>query len=159
RDYFVTRLAPLSAASAPQLDELLAEMTQTALDQYAREGIGSEQVRFVRLGSLRYENQEHSVEVQLPDGRIDETAAAAIAETFHPSYEREYTYRLDAPVEFVVAHVVAFAEVGKLTPTPLAPTGRTLSDALKGRRPVDYATQGIHEADIYEGELLEPGMS
>jgi N-methylhydantoinase A len=159
RDYFVTRLTTLNAANAPALDELLAEMTRTALDQFAREGIREEQVRFVRFGNLRYENQEHSVEVQLPDGPIDEAAVAEIADTFHTSYEREYTYRLDAPVEFVGAHVVAIAEVGKLAPTPLPPTGRTLADAVKGRRQVDYATEGIHEADIYEGELLEPGMS
>ena len=38
-------------------------------------------------------------------------------------------------------------------------SGRRLADASKGRRSVDYATEGIHEADIYVGELLEPGMS
>jgi N-methylhydantoinase A len=159
RDYFVTRLTTLNAANAPRLDALLAEMAQTALDQFAREGIGPEQVRFVRFGNLRYENQEHSVEVPLPDGAVDEAAIDAIADIFHGSYEREYTYRLDAPIEFVSAHVVAIAEVGKLAPAPLPVTGRRLSDALKGRRLVDYATEGIHEADIYAGELLEPGMS
>jgi N-methylhydantoinase A len=55
--------------------------------------------------------------------------------------------------------VVAIAEVGKLQPKPLPQTGRSLDDAVKGRRSVDYATEGIHEADIYVGEMLEPGMS
>jgi N-methylhydantoinase A len=159
RDYFVTRLTPLNAENAAQLDALLGEMTQTALEQFAREGTGAEQVRFVRFGNLRYENQEHSVEVPLPDGSIDAAAVTEIANTFHDVYEREYTYRLDAPIEFVGAHVVAIAEVGKLEPTPLPVTGRSLADVRKGRRLVDYATEGIHEADIYEGELLEPGMS
>jgi N-methylhydantoinase A len=27
-----------------------------------------------------------------------------------------------------------------------------------GRRSVDFATEGVHEADIYAGERLEPGM-
>jgi N-methylhydantoinase A len=40
----------------------------------------------------------------------------------------------------------------------LPTTGRSLADARKGRRQVDYATEGIHEADVYVGELLEPGM-
>jgi N-methylhydantoinase A len=159
RDYFVTRLTTLNEENAPALDDLLAEMTRTALEQFAREGIREEQVGFVRFGNLRYENQEHSVEVPLPDGSIDAAAVAEIAATFHSSYEREYTYRLDAPIEFVGAHVVAIAEVGKLAATPLPSTGRKLGDALKGRRLVDYATEGIHEADIYEGELLEPGMA
>src|SRR5262245_19410853 len=159
RDYFVTRLTTMTAKEAPRLDALLAEMTQTARDQFAREGVRPQQIRFVRFGNLRYENQEHSVEVQLPDGLIDAATIEAIADTFHTSYEREYTYRLDAPIEFVGAHVVAIAEVGKLSPAPLPVTGRSVGDALKGRRRVDYATEGVHDADIYTGELLEPGMT
>jgi N-methylhydantoinase A len=159
RDYFVTRLTPLNAENAPKLDGLLDEMTGVASAQFAEEGVDADRVRFIRFGNLRYENQEHSVEVALPDGPIDAAAVAEIAETFHASYEREYTYRLDAPVEFVGAHVVAVAEVGKLAPTPLPLSGRTTADALKGRRSVDYATEGIHEADIYDGDLLDPGMA
>jgi N-methylhydantoinase A len=159
RDYFVTRLLPLQAEKAPRLDELLAEVIRTALEQFEREGVALEQMRFLRYGNLRYENQEHSVEVQLPDGPIDEAATARIAESFHDAYEREYTYRLDAPVEFVGAHVVAFAEVGKLAPAELPRTGRALDDATKGRRDVDYALEGVHAAAILDGALLEPGMA
>ena len=64
----------------------------------------------------------------LPDGPIDADAVAAIAERFHDAYEREYTYRLDAPVEFVGMHVVAVAEVGKLTPAPLPVSGAELDE-------------------------------
>jgi N-methylhydantoinase A len=159
RDYFVTRLEGLNPDNAQRLDALLREIEGAALQQFAREGIGADQVRFIRYGNLRYENQEHGVEVLLPNGEIDAAAVGEIAEAFHGSYEREYTYRLDAPVEFVGAHLVALAAVGKLAPVPLPTTGRALADARKGTRSVDYATEGIHEADIYTGELLEPGMS
>jgi N-methylhydantoinase A len=159
RDYFVTRLTSLAPENAGAIDALLAEIADSALAQFEREDIGPGQVRFLRYGKLRYENQEHGVEVLLPEAEIDEAAIAEIADSFHRSYEREYTYRLDAPVEFVGAHVVAVAEVGKLEPARLPPTGRRLGDALKTHRSVDYATEGVHEADIYVGELLEPGMS
>jgi N-methylhydantoinase A len=158
RDYLVTRLLTLSPESAEPLGGLLGEVHDLALERFARERIGREQVRFLRYGKLRYENQEHGVEVPLPDGVIDATAIEEVAERFHRAYEREYTYRLDAPIELVGAHVVAIAEVGKLAPAPLPATGRSLADASKGRRAVDYATEGVHEAEIYDGELLEPGM-
>ena len=79
---------------------------------------------------------------------------------FHETYEREYTYRLDAPVEMVGIHLVASAEVGKLTMSrrPRGEPGRH-PPALKGRREVDYALEGIHEAAIYDGGKLEPGMA
>jgi N-methylhydantoinase A len=159
RDYFVTRLTSLVAEHAGALDALLAEIADSALAQFEREGIGPEQVRFLRYGKLRYENQEHGVEVLLPENEIDEAAIGEVADGFHRSYEREYTYRLDAPVEFVGAHVVAVAEVGKLEPAKLPTTGRRLAGALKSRRSVDYATEGVHDAAVYVGELLEPGMS
>jgi N-methylhydantoinase A len=96
--------------------------------------------------------------VALPDGPVDAAAVAEIAELFHGVYEREYTYRLDAPVEFVGTHVVAIAEVGNLAPEPLPPATRSHEDARTGRRSVDFADDGVHEADIYAGESLEPGM-
>ena len=159
RDYFLTRLITLHPDNARRVEEALAEIVDAALEQFGREGIPAANVRFLRYGNLRYENQEHSVEVLLPDGAIDPAAAEEIATRFHTVYEREYTYRLDAPVEFVGAHVVAVAEVGKLTPARLPSTGRLLDEASKGTRSVDYATEGVHEASVYTGELLEPGMS
>ena len=38
-------------------------------------------------------------------------------------------------------------------------TGADLPSALKGKRSVDYALEGIHLADIYEADRLEPGMA
>ena len=117
-------------------------------------------MRFIRYGNLRYENQEHSVEV-LASRRRDRRGCdrAELADSFHGAYEREYTYRLDAPIEFVGVHVVAIAEVGKLAPAPLPMTGRRARRrAARAGASVDYATDGVHDADIYDGELLEPGM-
>ena len=158
RDYFVTRLFELAPDNADRLDALLGELESAALEEFSREGAEPGHVRLLRRGKLRYENQEHSVEVALPAGTIDLHVIDAIADTFHQTYEREYTYRLDSPVEFVGAHLVAIAEVGKLTPARMSPSGRPLADVVKGRRRVDYATEGVHAADVYVGELLEPGM-
>jgi N-methylhydantoinase A len=159
RDYFVTRLLSLGAdGSAGAVAELLAEVLGRAAEQFADEGVDASRVSFACYGKLRYENQEHSVEIPLPNGPIDPAALEEIAATFHTAYEREYTYRLAAPVEFVGVHVVAVAEVGKLAPARRASSGLTLDSARKARRKVDFATEGIHESDVLAGELLEPGM-
>src|SRR5262249_57067260 len=101
RDYFVTRLLGLSGEHASSLGRLLSEVEDSALEQFTREGIERGRVRFLRYGNLRYVNQEHGVEVPLPDGPIDAAAVAAIEESFHRLYEREYTYRFDAAIELV----------------------------------------------------------
>ena len=159
RDYFVTRLTTLTSEQAPSVDNWVGELEAHAAEQFAGEGIGAEQLELARFGRLRYENQEHSVEVELPSGEIGADAVRCIIEDFHSAYEREYTYRLDAPVEFVGVHLVAAAEVGKLTPAELPVTGAGPAEARTGVRDVDYELQGTHAADVYDGGRLEPGMA
>ncbi|MEP3636510.1 MAG: hydantoinase/oxoprolinase family protein [Paracoccaceae bacterium] len=158
RDYFVTQLADLSAGSATGIETVFANAEEEALAAFTAEGVDPTKLTFLRYGKFRYQNQEHTTEVLL-DGTVTDGALAKIADDFHNAYEREYTYRLDAPVEMVGIHLVARAEVGKLemVPTPLG--GTDASEAIKGTRDVDYALEGKHAATIYDGEELRAGMA
>ena len=158
RDYFVTRLADLKEGAAKGIEALFAETEEQARKQFAAEGVAASEVKFLRYGKFRYQNQEHTTEVLLDEGEVTDARIAAIEASFHETYEREYTYRLDAPVEMVGIHLVASAEVGKLTVKERQPTGTPASAALKGERDVDYALEGVHKAAIYDGTKLEPGM-
>lgn len=160
RDMFANRFFEASrdgATSAAQA--LLEELAQSARQQYAQEDIDPSHVRVALHCKLRYQNQEHAVEVQLLPGERVDTDWTAIAERFHALYEQQYTYRLDAPLEIVGFHVVAVAEIGKLDLEELPVSGATLDAAIKGKRLVDYALEGIHEATIYDSVRLEPGMA
>jgi N-methylhydantoinase A len=158
RDFFVTRLVPLSSGTAAQALETLFEgVEDEARAQFETEGVDSAKVTFHRYGKFRYQNQEHTTEVPMT-GAITEAGLQAITEAFHGIYEREYTYRLSAPVELVGIHVVASAEVGKLELVAHPLSTEPASSAEKGKRMVDYALEGRHEATIYDGDRLDPGM-
>ena len=159
RDYFVTRLAELRKGAAEGIEQIFAESEERARAQFVAEGVDPAKVRFLRYGKFRYQNQEHTTEVLIAAGAITDARLAEIEAAFHETYEREYTYRLDAPVEMVGIHLVASAEVGKLTMKKREPTGAKAENALKGHRDVDYALEGIHKAAIYDGTKLEPGMA
>jgi len=160
RDYLQTQIVDLSAPGAvAQLDEGLRGLEEKALQEFEAENIDRARVHFLRYGRCRYQNQEHSVEIVLPEGDITAEQIEAIRQHFDTDYEREYTYRLAAPVELVAYHLVAMAEVDKLKPEKLPTTGRKLDDAVKGKREVDYVEAGTHKATIYDGDALEPGMS
>jgi len=159
RDYFVTRLADLKSGAAAGIEAVFAESEERARSQFAGEGADAGKIRFLRYGKFRYQNQEHTTEVLISDGKVTEEGLAQIEAAFHETYEREYTYRLDAPVEMVGIHLVASAEVGKLTMRKREATGAKAEAALKGKRKVDYALEGVHEAALYDGSKLEPGMS
>ena len=53
---------------------------------------------------------------------------------------------------------MAKAEVGKLEMRPETVGGPDANGAIKGTRTVDYALEGKHEATIYDGDRLAPGM-
>jgi len=157
RDYFVTRLADLKPGAAAGIEQVFAEAEERARAQFAAEGIDAAKIRFLRYGKFRYQNQEHTTEV-LIEGKVTDDRLAEIEDAFHETYEREYTYQLDAPVEIVGIHLVASAEVGKLTMKKRAGGGADTASALKGHRDVDYALEGIHKAKIYDGTRLRPNM-
>lgn len=156
RDYFVTRL--MEGTDRAGLEALVDEMIAHAAEQFGKEDVAADAVRMRPQVKMRYRNQEHSVEVPLAPGPINDAHIAAMVEDFHAIYEREYTYRLNTPVEIVGMHLIASAEIGKLEILRQPRTGARLADAIKGRREVDYATEGICEAIIYDAEKLEPGM-
>jgi N-methylhydantoinase A len=161
RDYLQTQIVDLSLpGAAAQLDGDLRRLEEKALQEFAVEDIDPARVHFLRYGRCRYQNQEHSVEIVLPGGEIATAQIDAIREQFATDYEREYTYRLTAPVELVAYHLVAIAEVDKLKPEKLPGAGSQpdASLAVKEKRDVDYVEAGICQATIYDGEALAPGM-
>ncbi|MBV7327182.1 hydantoinase/oxoprolinase family protein [Chloroflexi bacterium TSY] len=160
RDYLQTRVVELSEKDADQqLSDAFIRMEAQAQREYAEEGIDAARVRFQRYGRLRYQNQEHSTEIDLPLGLITPGKMDKIIEHFHTTYEREYTYRLDAPVELVTYHVIAFADVDKLVPEKLPPSSSNAKNRIKGQRKVDFLEAGIHTATIYDGHAVGSGLA
>ncbi len=160
RDFLQTQIVELTGpAAATQINDALTQLEEKALREYEDENIARSRVHFLRYARFRYQNQEHSVEIDLPTGAITADQVASIVEHFHTNYEREYTYRLTAPVELVGYHLIAIAQVDKLKPEKLPRTGRKIEQAVKARREVDYVEAGVHPATIYDGDALEPGMS
>ncbi|MEM9707473.1 MAG: hydantoinase/oxoprolinase family protein [Pseudomonadota bacterium] len=158
RDYFATHLMDLDGGAGARIEAVFESIEAEARATFEAEGVAPERISFLRYGKFRYQNQEHTTEVPL-DGTVDDAALGKIVEDFQALYEKEYTYRLGAPVEMVGIHLVARAEVGKLTMAPAELGSSDASAAIKGRRRVDYALEGMHDAPIYDGDALRPGMA
>jgi len=157
RDYFITHLTDLEEGAGAKIESVFAEAEAKAQATFSEEGVDASRLSFLRYGKFRYQNQEHTTEILL-QGAISDAQLDDISENFRATYEREYTYRLDAPVELVGIHLVARAEVGKLKMVAAKLGDTDATDAIKGSRNVDYALDGKHEAIIYDGDKLNPGM-
>jgi len=158
RDIFITQLMDLDENTVQKFDGLMEGIEQQARSQFESEGVSPDRIDFRHLAKIRYQNQEHSVEVEVSARPLEEFKLKKLEENFHEIYKREYTYRLDAPIEIVGIHTVVTADIGTFQIAEVDKSGATVDVAKKGIREVDFAQDGTHDASIYDGALLEPGM-
>jgi len=160
RDFVQTQVVPLAVQNSARIETLFVEMADAAKASFAAEAsAGKLPLRLQRFADMRYLGQEHTVKVELPDIAFDSATVAEAAERFHATHAREYTFRLDLPVEIVNFHLVALGDVPKHEPEKLTATGKAPAAAIVSRRTVDFDEHGVHDADIYDREQLEPGMA
>jgi len=159
RDYLRTQVLELHPDAAPVIADTFLSMQQQAIDGFAADPLtGKLPLAVRRFADMRYAGQEHTVKVEIPDGRIDAACVDSSVRRFHETHEREYTFRLPNAVEIVNFHLVAQGRVMRHEPEKLAVTGRPVTAAVTGARRVDYDEHGVHQATIYDRGRLEPGM-
>ena len=67
RDYLQTQIVELDAEdAAQQLSDTYSALEEQAYQEYETEDIARSRVHFLRYGRFRYQNQEHSTEIDLP---------------------------------------------------------------------------------------------
>lgn len=159
RDYLQTSPLALEPGNADSLAGAFRALIGQAHKDYAADGFNSDEreIVFEYHADMRYRGQEHTVKIVFPfaGGRAN---MALAAERFHAAHEKRYTYRLDAELQVVNLHLVANVVVDKPELQEKPQTGIKLDDAIQHVRKVDFDRHGIHDAVIYDGLRLEPGM-
>lgn len=159
RDYVQTCLVRLDEDSGGAVLRQFRDLESEAASNASRDGVLTHPgaLTYEYLADMRYQGQEHAVKVpvaiQANEIDIEETI-----DRFHALHEKRYTYRLPNPVQIVNFHLVSRVAVPKPELPQKTVTGRRAAEAVLNRREVDFDAHGIHEATIYDGLQLEPGM-
>ena len=156
RDYVRTKPTALDDTATSGIDQIFSEMESEASVAYTSEQIDAARVRFQRYADMRYQGQEHAVQIPVAGGQFDQAALLALLELFGDEYENKYSYRLDNQVELVSFYLVAYAVVDRPELASIPPL-KDLSEAVKGQRDVDFDAAGVHVADIYDRDKLGAG--
>jgi N-methylhydantoinase A len=155
-DLVQTRFARADEANLGELTGVWRELERRLRATFADEGVEAAKLVFVRTADMRYAGQEHTVNVPIPDGDLQEAERAEIERRFHDLHEQLYTFRQSSPVEFVNFRLTGLGAVRKPELGRIASNG-TVESALKGTRDVDFDELGRHESRIYERERLGAG--
>lgn len=108
-----------------RLNTDLAALEDSLLAQFARDGLGPDEVTLERAGDLRYVGQGYELRVELPLGEIDAAALDRIWIAFDAKHAAEYGHAFaDSPIEIVNVRLVgrgALPKIGHAKPNGAAP--------------------------------------
>jgi N-methylhydantoinase A len=107
-----------------------------------------------RAAALRYEGQNYELEVELPDGDLDEDGWRELMRRFETEHERQYGFALPGePVELINLRVTALRDERRpALEMPAAADARTTS------RPVWFAADEPTDCTIYLRDQLAAGV-
>jgi N-methylhydantoinase A len=153
-DYVNTQLLELTHRSLATLSAAFRQMEQEALDRLSTEGIEKGMTVLHRFVDIRYEGQEHSVQVPVPPGSLTESDLKIVRNRFDAMHEAYYTFHLADEAEVVNIRLVAFGRVQKPLLKPYDGANRSLETTVKGTREVDFDDFGVHMSKVYERDDL-----
>jgi N-methylhydantoinase A len=147
QDFIQTRVMRGHPDNLPDLEATYQSIQDDATAFLRAAGYPLEDVAFVRYADMRYLGQEHTVRVPINALDMD-----VIAARFHATHEQAYTFRLDAPIEFVSLQVTAIVRQPVPDLSDYAPAaGASLTP--KAHRDVAFE-EGTVRAAIYERQDL-----
>jgi N-methylhydantoinase A len=155
-DLVQTRFVRAAEAGLTELTDLWQDLERRMLEIFVDERVEPERITFVRTADMRYAGQEHTVNVPVPGGRLEEADRGEIESRFHDLHEQLYTFRQDSPIEFVNFRVTGSGAVSRPELPRLDANGGA-DGALKGTREVEFDELGRLESGIYERSRLGAG--
>ena len=159
-DYLTTRPMNTGNMNIDTVNALFADMEARALTELGAQGFAPEEVKLARFADAKYPYQSHEIIVPLPGGALGDADARRMADSFHDTHERLYTYCLrEMPVDMNGWRLTATASLPSLPLNSAAAEGANPHAAKSGTRAVYFHEVGDYsDAAIYAGEALRCGM-
>lgn len=142
-----------------RLNRLFREMEEEAMAQILEAGADPATVTMRRRADMRYSGQGFEIDVPVPDGEMDGSAADVMRQSFLDKYQELFGRQIgDLPIEALTWRIYASG------PTPnveLNFAGQQIDEepSDKGERQVYFPETGYATCKIYNRYALKPGDS
>jgi N-methylhydantoinase A len=150
-----THIVRSDGIDAAAIDTRMAELVEEAIAELREEGFGGEPaVR--RSSNMRYLGQNYEEEIDMPPGKIDDAAMAALVESFHAHHEATYGYRIAGEVIEIVRFNVTVGGAASRPTLPKLEAGPAAEP--RAFREVIFPDAGAVRCPIFQREDLRPGQ-
>ncbi len=157
-DFAQTQVTNLAAADMSAIEAVYAGFEAGGGEALARDGFGPEDRRFLRWAEMRYEGQEHTVRIPLPERRLAQDDVAEVERRFGDAHEMQYGHRMDDQVQIVTLRLRAVGVLSRPAIAEVPPGSGDVARARKGRREVYRSGQAGHvQYAVYDRALLGGG--
>ena len=142
-----------------RLNRLFRDMEEEAMAQIVEAGADPATVTMRRRADMRYSGQGFEIDVPVPDGEMDGSAANVMRQSFLDKYQELFGRQIgDLPIEALTWRIFASG------PTPnveLNFAGQQIDEepSDKGERQVYFPETGYATCKIYNRYALKPGDS
>jgi N-methylhydantoinase A len=157
-DFAQTRVTPLDGESIPAINDIYTQLVDRGTQGLRADGVTEDRWAFLPSLEMRYQGQEHTINVPVRSYELAAVDLSAIFEQFAALHLQNYGHAIDDPVEAVTVRLRA---VGMLPrpELPKVPTGDGAADsALTGSRPVfDGERDTLVEYTVYDRTKLRAG--
>jgi len=158
-DDIQTYFAPLIDPDYAAINAEWRKLETKAVEDNKAKGVKEEDVYFMHYLDMRYQGQDHTVKVRVPNEDLSAENLADFVEAFHKEHFQNYSFRLDdSPVEIVNMHLASFGRIEKTPIKEIDPKPFTIEECVKEVRPVIFEGTGKVDTKIYDREKLSPGM-
>jgi N-methylhydantoinase A len=155
------RMQMTNEGVAQRLNDEFADVASDAHAALRDEGVEESRMELQPSLDMRYVGQLHTINVQLPDHRLDEQSIENAAREFHAVHEQTYSHAApDEPVEIVNVRVAALGKVLKPNLSVLDPGDESPDpDAIVGEIETFFTSpaDGWRSTPIFERQLLRAG--
>ncbi len=141
-----------------RVNRMLKDMEEEGISFLENSGIEKKEARVQRIADMRYAGQGHEISVAIPEGLLNKESIKEIEKRFIDEYELRYSRSIDkVPMETVTWRVIVSGPTPEVTPH--LSKSNDVGNALKGSRPVCFASLGSQAIDcpVYNRYLLQEG--
>ena len=159
-DFGQTAIMPLDAASIDAANEVFARLAQLGAEALAADGFPERDWRLLPSAEMRYQGQEHTVNVPFATHELGAGDMATILEQFSAVHHQQYGHSMDDPVEIVTLRLRTVGVLPRPEIPKIAAGGGSSEGARVGSRSIYRAEETGHvDYEVYDrGKLAGVGF-
>jgi N-methylhydantoinase A len=152
-DFGQTTIVPVDESEIEAVNEVFARLAELGAESLAADGFDGESRVFLPSAEMRYQGQEHTVNVPFPSHTISAADVPAILEQFGAVHRQQYGHAMNDPVEIVTVRLRTVGTLPRPEIPKIAAGGGDAEGARVGTRSV-YRAGGRQDYAVYDRRML-----